>query len=355
MVRPQVEQKLGIQDEGSGALHFDKAVFDCDQIVKFGGGGLGLLLAVGTSFLIMNILTFPRSGSKPLRRFSSDHFMRFVRYGLPFSLGALAFSLHSALDRLSIAFLLGQTATGYYGLAADVTRQLIAVLAASVASAMFPMTFRSVAANDPNATRERLKEGAELLLALIAPVAVWLAISADVVAGALFGIEFQAAVAALLPLLAIGRMCGAVNQYYLQVSFQLAEKPLYQVAHDSLILTLNIGLLFPLTRAFGLPGCAAAVLIAEGLGIMIGIWLSWKTFRLPFDFWGIARVFSATAIMAMSTYAVKVSSSGHGLLTLVAAASAGGVAYCCAATLFNVASIRSSIGALLRPRLVAAE
>ena len=70
------------------------------------------------------------------------------------------------------------------------------------------------------------------MLALIAPVTVWLAISADVVAGTLLGSEFQTSVGALLPVLALGRMCGAINQYYLHVSFQLAEKPLLQVVHD---------------------------------------------------------------------------------------------------------------------------
>src|SRR5208282_3096805 len=78
--------------------------------------------------------------------------------------------------------------------------------------------------------------------------------------GTLLGAEFQTSVAALLPLLVIGRMCGAINQFYLQVSFQLAEKPLLQVVHDVLILGLNIVLFFALTPIFGLVVTAAAVL-----------------------------------------------------------------------------------------------
>ena len=123
---------------------------------------------------------------------------------------------------------------------------------------MFPMAFRSLAEAGPVAVRQRLKEGIELLLALIAPVTVWLAISADVVAGTLLGAEFQLSVATLLPLLAFGRMCGAINQFYLQVSFQLAGRPLLQVAHDIFILGSNIALLFVLTLTFGLPGTAVA-------------------------------------------------------------------------------------------------
>ncbi len=318
--------------------------------IKLGGGGLGLLVAIGASFLIVNVWSFQSNSAKPLGLFSVDYLAQFVRYGLPFSLGALAFALHGALDRLGVAYLLGQSGAGYYGLTADMTRQIIGTLAGSVASAMFPIVFRSLAEAGAATTRERLKEGVELLLALIAPVTVWLAICADVVAGTLLGTEFQTTVAALLPLLAVGRMCGAVNQCYVQISFQLAEKPLLQVAHDSLILVLNIALLFPLTLAFGLPGTAAAVLIAEAFGMLIGIWLSRRGFRLPFNGWGMARVFASTALMAGITYAAKAIMSGHGLLTLLSVAGAGGLAYAGSAMLFNVVGIRSSITAFLRSR-----
>lgn len=323
--------------------------------IELGFGGLGLLVAVSVSFLIGDVLNFPRKPGKPLQLASADYLKQFLRYGLPFSLGALAYALHGALDKLGVAYLLGQSGAGYYGLAADMTRQLIAILAASVASAMFPMVFRSLAEKGPVATRERLKEGIELLLALIAPVAVWLAISAPVVAGALLGSEFQSSVAALLPLLAMARMFGGVNQFYLQVSFQLAEKPLLQVAHESSILVLNIALLFPLTLVFGLPGTAAAILIAEGVGILIGIWLSRRAFKLPFNGRGMARVFAAAAVMAVATYAAKMTANGHGVLALVAVAGAGSFTYAGSALLLDVAGIRTWVSSLLWPRLAAAE
>jgi O-antigen/teichoic acid export membrane protein len=316
--------------------------------IRLGFGGLGLLAAVGLSYLTVNVLNLRRSAGKPLPPFKNENLTQFLRYGLPFTLGALAFALHAALDRLGVAYLLGESGAGYYGLAADLTRQLVAVLAASVASAMFPIAFRSLAEKGPTATRERLSEGFEILLALVAPVVVWLALSADVVAGTLLGREFRDSVVALLPLLAFGRMCGAINQYYLQASFQLAEKPLLQVAHDSLILILNMALLFPLTLTFGLRGTAAAVLLAEALGIVIGIALSRRAFGLPFNIWGTARVFAATGVMAATTLALKMAPGSQGLLQLFGAVLISGLAYAAAALLFDVAGSRSSITAFLR-------
>lgn len=323
--------------------------------ITLGFGGLGLLVAISVSFLIGNILSFPSRPGKPLRLLSAEYLKQFARYGLPFSLGAVAFALHGAVDRLGVAYLLGQSGAGYYGLAADMTRQLIGILAASVASALFPMVFRSFAEAGAVVTRERLNEGFELLLALIAPVAVWLAISAPVVAGALLGSEFRSSVATLLPLLAVARMFGAVNQYYLQVSFQLAEKPLLQVAHEISILVLNLALLFPLTRVFGLPGTAAAILIAEAAGILIGVWLSRRAFKLPFNGRGMARVFASTAVMALITYAAKTAGGGQGLLALLTVAGTAGLAYAVSIMVLDVAGMRTWIVSLLRPRRVAAE
>ena len=255
---------------------------------------------------------------------------------------------------MGVAYLLGPSAAGSYGLAADLTRQVATVLAASAASAVFPLAFRNLAEAGVGVTRARLAEGAELLLALIAPVTVWLAISADVVAGTLLGSEFQTSVGALLPVLALGRMCGAINQYYLHVSFQLAEKPLLQVVHDCLILVVNLALLFPLTLAFGLPGTATAVLIAEALGIVIGIALSRRAFKLPFNVRGMTRVLAATLAVAAVTYAVKSASSGQGFLTLLSLAAAGCIAYAVAALLFDVAGIRSMVVSFLGVRRLAA-
>ncbi len=316
--------------------------------IRLGAGGLGLIIAVGLSHLTVNAINLRNSGVRTLPVFKIENLVQFLRYGLPFTLGAFAFSLHAALDRLGVAYLLGESGAGHYGLAADLTRQLVAVLAASVASAMFPIAFRSFAEKGAAETRERLSEGFEILLALLAPVAVWLALSSDVVAGALLGREFRDSVVALLPLLAFGRMCGAINQYYLQASFQLAEKPLLQVTHDVLILVLNMALLFPLTLTFGLRGTAASVLLAEALGIVIGIVLSRRAFRLPLNIRGIIRVVAATSVMAATTLALKMTPTDHGLLQLVGFVLISGMAYAIAALAFDVAGFRSLLIAFLR-------
>jgi O-antigen/teichoic acid export membrane protein len=317
--------------------------------IKLGGGGLGLMVAGGLSFLIVNAACFQSKTTKALPRISPDQFAKFVRYGLPFSVGAFAFALHGALDRLAIAYLLGESAAGQYGLPADMTRQLTAVLTGSVSSALFPIVFRDFAEAGAAATRERLQAGLEALLALIAPVAVGLAICANEISTSLLGFEFQSSAAALIPLLALGRMCGAINQGYVQISFQLAEKPLLQVAHDAIICILNLTLLIPMTLSFGLRGAAAAVLLAEASGIVIGLSLSRKAFKLPINFRGIARVLISVTALCLVLYLVRsaLGSYTNAPLTLLCLILAGGMTYFGATLILNVAGLRSIIMQIL--------
>jgi hypothetical protein len=109
-----------------------------------------------------------------------------------------------------------------------------------------------------------------------------------------------------------------------------------------------MALLFPLTLMFGLRGTAAAVLLAEALGIVIGIALSRRAFKLPFNFRGLARVLAATGVMAAATLATKTAPSEHGLLQLLGVMLISGLAYVAAALIFDVAGSRSSIIAFLR-------
>ena len=127
--------------------------------IKLGGGGLGLLLAVAASFIIANLFSLQRKPARPLR-LDTVYLTQFMRYGLPFTLGAAAIALHSALDKLGVAYLLGQSGAGYYGLTAEMTRQLIGILAASVASAMFPIAFRSLARVRPHRDTRATGRGA---------------------------------------------------------------------------------------------------------------------------------------------------------------------------------------------------
>jgi O-antigen/teichoic acid export membrane protein len=314
--------------------------------IEMGYGGFGLLAAVALSFLAGALVNMATNGER-VHPYQRDHLVKFVRYGLPLSVGGLSFALYSASDRLVVAYLLGQEAAGHFGVAADLSRQFIVILASSVASATYPIVFRTLTSEGVAATRARLNENAELMLAVIAPVAVWLALAADQVAGTLVGAEFRASVSLLLPMLAAARLLGALNQFYLQLSFQLSERPILPVIQETFILVLNIGLMFPMVAKFGLAGAAFAALITEAVGMMVGILLSRRAFPLPFELRRLSGVCASAAVMGGAIYVAGIGAGGTGLSSLTAA---GGLAYAASVWLLDVAHVRTSMTSLLRLR-----
>ena len=315
--------------------------------IWLGWGGLGLLAAFGLGSLSGIILNLAGDSTK-IARWQKSQLVQLARYGLPLTIGGLSVALYSTSDRLIVAYLLGKDAAGIFGVAADLPRQFLVMLASSVAAATVPIVFRTLTQEGDAVTRERLNESLELLLVVVMPVAIWLALAADQVAGTLVGVEFRAGVSALLPMLVVARMLGIANQFYVQISFQLAERPFILAAQSFITLLLNVVLMFALIAGFGLYGAALATLATEAVGFLAAFVLMYRTYVLPFDLNRLAGVAASAAVMAVTIIAARSQVNGTGLLSLIAVSLVGGIAYAGAAWLLNVANARTLTLRLLR-------
>jgi O-antigen/teichoic acid export membrane protein len=314
--------------------------------ITLGWGGLGLLIGFGLGSLTGIILNL--AGDRTLvARWRRDQLLQLARYGLPLTIGGLSVALYSTCDRLIVAGLLGNDAAGVFGVAADLPRQFLVMLASSVAAATVPIVFRTLAEKGCASTRERLNESLELLLAIVIPVAIWLSLAADQIAGPLVGLDFRAGVSALLPLLAVARLLGVINQFHVQISFQLAERPFLLAAQSLFTLLLSIVLMFTLVTGFGLVGAALATLATEAIGLLVALVLMRYAHPLPFDGGRLAAVAVSAAVMAAVILAAR-SQVGTGLLSLMVVSLSGGAAYAATAWLLNVANARTLSMRLLR-------
>jgi O-antigen/teichoic acid export membrane protein len=308
--------------------------------IWLGWGGIGLLAAFGLGSLAGIVLNLvgDRTG---IARFQRSQFMQMARYGLPLTLAGLSVAVYSACDRLIVAYLLGKDAAGIFGVAADLPRQFMVMIASSVAAATVPLVFRSLSENNGETTRERLTESLELLLVVVAPVAVWLALAADQVAGTLVGIDFRAGVSALLPTLVLARFFGIANQFYVQISFQLAERPFMLAMQSFLTLVVSVILMFALIPAYGLYGGALATLATEAIGFLVALVLMRRAHPVPFELNRIAGVAVSAAAMAAAILMARSQAGGTGFVSLVIVSLAGGLAYAAAAWVLNVANVRT--------------
>ena len=308
--------------------------------IWLGWGGVGLLAAFGLGSLAGIILNIVGDRTR-IARFQRNQFIQLARYGLPLTLAGLSVAVYSACDRLIVAYLLGKDAAGIFGVAADLPRQFMVMIASSVAAATVPLVFRSLSEKNEAATRERLTESLELLLVVVAPVAVWLALAADQVAGTLVGIDFRAGVSALLPTLVLARLFGIANQFYVQISFQLAERPFMLAAQSFLTLVVSVILMFVLIAGHGLYGAALSTLATEAIGLLVAVFLMHRAHPVPFELNRLVGVAASAAAMAGAILVARSQAGGTGLLSLVIVSLAGGLAYAAAAWLLNVANVRT--------------
>ncbi|MDA9509279.1 membrane protein [Bradyrhizobium sp. CCBAU 11386] len=314
--------------------------------IWLGWGGMGLLAAFGLGSLAGIILNLV--GDRTRIAFQRSQFMQLARYGLPLTLAGLSVALYSTCDRLIVAYLLGKDAAGIFGVAADLPRQFMVMIASSVAAATVPLVFRSLSEKNNETTRERLSESLELLLVVVAPVAIWLALAADQVAGTLVGVDFRAGVSALLPTLVLARFFGIANQFYVQISFQLAERPFMLAAQSFLTLVVSVALMFVLVAGYGLNGAALATLATEAIGFVVAVMLMHRAHPVPFDVNRLAGVAASAAAMAAAILIARSQVDGTGLVALIIVSLAGGFAYAAAAWLLNVANVRTLSLRLLR-------
>ena len=318
-------------------------------LVQLGWGGFGLVAGVAGGYLIAAALFSPWVWQGPRKPFDRVTFRTMLGFGIPMAMSGGVFAFHSALDRLLVAYLLGDAAAGVYGAAADLVRQIILFPALSVASAIVPLAIRSLAEDGVEAADAHLTRSGELLLAVVLPAVVGLAIVAPHFAALILGPDFRDTAATLIPILVFAWLFQTISQQFVQVSFHLAKKPSLMVAHGTAILVVNVIAMALLVPRFGLVGAAWSLVIAEAAGVVAGYMLSQKAHPLPLAWRPVVRVVAAVAVMAAPTALLDRALADGGILTFALTVIVGIVAYGLATFALDIAGIRTALMERWRP------
>jgi O-antigen/teichoic acid export membrane protein len=311
--------------------------------IMSGGGGLGLLLSVSVAYLLTSAMFTPWIWRRPLANFDRHLLIQFATFGIPITASGVIIALHDTLDRLLVAYQLGEAAAGQYGAAADLVRQIMRFPLQSVGSAILPLAVRFLATGGEKPVRLHLEASSELLLAIVLPSAIGLAIVAPHLATIVLGPEFRDTAQNLMPVLAFAWLPLAFSHQYVHVSFHLAKKPVLLIYHGLALLGLNLILMFPLIKIFGLVGAAVALLSAESCGMVIGFLLTRSAHPMPLNGWRLLRVALAAGIMALVTFYTERMSGQENLATLFALFFVGVGSYSIGAVALNVVGCRDRL------------
>ena len=272
----------------------------CLTAAWLGGRGLGQLAMAALAYFVTSALMATRIWRAPMGQIEWTRLGMFLTLGVSLTCSGFIFAFHAALDRLIVAWTLGDSAAGVYGASADLVRQVILVPTGSVAAAAVPLVVRAMAQGAPGAVKKQLEAGAELLLAILVPAVFGLALTGSYLVECLMGPSFRATAASIIPILCFAWLFQSISQSYVHLSYHLAKRPGLSTAQGLATLAVNAATIWPAIAAFGLPGAAASLVLAEGVGAAIGFALTRYAYPLPSILGPLRRVGAATGIMALA-------------------------------------------------------
>lgn len=314
----------------------------------FNLGGLGLLLSVALSYVVVGLLYSAFVWRGPRKPFDPALLRAMLAFGLPMTVSGTVFVLQTMLDRFVIAGQMGEHSAGLYGASADLVRQIILFPGVAIGTAVAPIAVLLLARNDKPALDQHLINSTELLLGVLAPAVMGLAIIAAKLSALVLGEDFRVEAAGLIPIIALAWLFRSMSYQLLHVSFQISKTPGLMLAQGLAILAINALALFLLVPRFGLAGAAGAIVISEAAGVVIGVALTRWSYPLPLTPRPFFKVGAATLAMAVPTYLVDHAMPGGGILDLALPVLTGLLTYGFGAYVFDVGGLRTRLKVLRR-------
>lgn len=302
-----------------------------DPLMVALGSGTGMVLATSFGTLIRVRLRFSLFDRALARQM--------LNFGAPLALSLSFSSMNLAGSRFILASLGSIDGLGYFTAASNLVIVTLSVITGGLESATYSFAVKTMETGDRAATRAQLAQNFTLILAVLAPTAIGMALTAQGIAHTLVGHRFSAVVATLIPVLALGSLFGCIRTSYLDKAFQLGNKPSKQIAVMATAAFVSICGSWFLVPIYGPLGAAVAVVSAQLISCVHCRWAARDAYPLPLPFAAIWRVGASCAVMALIVKSVP----GTGAVLLAAQVVLGGGSYCLMALASNLLEIRTKI------------
>jgi O-antigen/teichoic acid export membrane protein len=194
------------------------------------------------------------------------------------------------------------------------------------------------------AARQQLLANGTVLLAVLAPAAVGLALTAHGIAAILVGPRYVDAATILTPWLAAGAFFGGIRAHFLDHAFQLGHRPDLQVHVTAVAAAGAIGLGWLLIPRYGPVGCGAAMTAAMAGSCLHARIAGTRGYPLPLPLAAGVRIGLACAVMALVVTAIPDGAAPAVLLRVIA----GGVSYSVSVIALNVLDLRDKVADRVR-------
>jgi O-antigen/teichoic acid export membrane protein len=298
-----------------------------------------ILTAVGLSLGMLAstlIGRFPGKDASP-SNFDRSFAAKVLVFGLPFTISMTLDSLLQGGPRIIIQILDSSAALGHYTAAYLLVTNTLTIIGAGISSAGLSLTLRASEDGDSLAVRHQLLSNGELLLAVTAPAALGMALTARSLTATLVGPQFSE-IAVLIPWLAFGAFLGALRGNFLDFAFQLSHKTHFQIWVALVGAIVAIVLSIYLVPTIGALGAAIAVTVGVGLEFCLALVLGRRVFPLPLPVEPALRILAACVFMTLMVRAVPGTSPAYFILQVAI----GMLSYAGAAFALNILKLRTA-------------
>ncbi|MDX2103674.1 MAG: lipopolysaccharide biosynthesis protein [Alphaproteobacteria bacterium] len=270
---------------------------------------------------------------------------RVLVYGLPITLTMTIDSYMGNGDRLVLAWLIDLADLGAYAAAQTLASRSILVVLSAIGSAVSPLAVSALARSGPQAMRERLADGVELMLAVALPMTVGLCLLAQPITAVMIGEALSADAAALLPFIAIAALLNGLTGHYVNHAFQLAERPaveLWAIVPAAVAGGVTLVLVVPV---YGVIGAAIAAMATQGTYMLLSLGIAGRILPMPVP---VGRILRLVPPLAAMVGLLVLIGTPQGPLALVVTVLAGAAVYGLAALALDVCRARTLMLARLR-------
>lgn len=308
-------------------------------------GAAGVFAGTAAAAAIMLVFDLPvmlrraRSG-----RVRTGRAKAYLGYGGAISASLIFEHLLSVGDRFLIAGFLGSGAVGMYAAGYGLADRLLDIIFIWFGAAVWPMTIKAFEREGADAAKAVAERAAGLMALIAFPAAAGLALVAGPLTGVILGEGVRDGAAMVLPWIALSGLMNGMMTYYFHEAFTLKRRTGVMAVIMAGAAALNLGLNLVFIPVFGLPGAAAATVIAYFAALMVCAVLGRRVFALPLPWAEWIKAATATVIMTAGVFSVPTFHSAW--LLLLAQVFTGAVVYAAAAYVLNIADCRSWLSGL---------
>jgi O-antigen/teichoic acid export membrane protein len=327
-----------------GTLNVVRAILSAVLGSLFAYLGLGAAGVIGGMVLAMLIPSMWLFGAY-WRKFSVRTFNVIVlrdicSYGLPLAAGYAMYGLATNVDRQILIAFEGASTLGLYAIGFELAQKTIGAVMAPIGTAGLPLAIHALEERGESAAAEQLSANCVLLTAIGLPSTVGLVLLAPDVANVMLGEKFRHGAVQVLPICAAAAFLNSFRSFYVDHAFTLGKKTAKLLKVMLAIASISLVLNCSLIPILGLVGAAYAALGTHFIGVLVGLVVGRRTFKLQIPLMEILRIGTATAIMSLVIISADL---GDGIFSLVTTVALGGAAYTASCIMLDVAGTRNMI------------